>query len=201
MKCKHHPNRDAEHYCASCGIPICSDCSEEVKSGEFYCFQCAMFQTVSGVGSSLKEKREKAVEKKAGKRLKLGPFHYFLIMCSIMVVVMWGVIIFGGEKPLGKPLDVDANPRVFLFMVDSAVKRYHHYERNQYPEELTRLVPKYLSLNKESIIHLNRLDYQKDVDKGYLLSFVKSEPGEMKITMSSKGISYEIVQREAVKNE
>jgi hypothetical protein len=160
-----------------------------------------MFQTVSGVGSSLKEKREKSVEKKAGKKLELGPFHYFLIMCSVMIVVMWGVILFGGEKPLGKPLDVDANPRVFLFMVDSAVKRYHHYEGNQYPEKLSDLVPKYLPLNKESINHLNRLDYQKDSDKGYLLSFVKSEPGEMKITMSARGITYKLVPSEAEKNE
>lgn len=199
MKCKHHPNRDAEHYCASCGIPICPDCTEEVKPGEFYCFQCAMFQTVTGVGSSLKEKRAKAVEKKAVKRLKLGPFHYFLIMCSVMIVVMWGVILFGGEKPIGKTLDVDANPRVFLFMVDSAVKRYYHYVGNKYPEELTGLVPRYLSLNNESIIHLNRLAYQKDVDKGYLLSFVKSQPGEMKITMSAKGITYKLIPSEAVK--
>jgi hypothetical protein len=152
-----------------------------------------MFQTVSGVGSSIKEKREKAVGKKVRKKVKLGPFHYFLIMCSVMIVVMWGVILFGGEKPMGKPLDADANPRVFLFMVDSAVKRYHHYEGNQYPEELASLVPKYLSLINENIQYLNRLDYQKDVDKGYLLSFVKSEPGEMKITMSAKGITYRLV--------
>ena len=201
MKCKHHPNRDAEHYCASCGIPICSDCAEEVKPGEYYCFQCAMFQTVSGVGTSLKDKREKAIEKKAGKKLKLGPFHYFLFMCSIMIVVMWGVILFGGEKPIGKALDVNGNPRVFLFMVDSAVKRYYHYENNIYPEKLSDLVPKYLPLGEDNIVHLSKLFYQRDPQAGYTLSPITTKPGEMKITMSAKGISYEIVQREAVKNE
>ena len=201
MKCKHHPNKDAEHYCASCGIPICSDCTEEVKPGEYYCFQCAMFRTVSGVGTSIKEKREKAVGKKAGKRIKLGPFHYFLIMCSVMIVVMWGVILFGGEKPLGKPLDVDANPRVLLFMVDSAVKRYHHYEHNIYPEKLSDLVPKYLPLGEDSIVHLSKLVYQRDPIVGYSLYPVSTKPGEMKITMSAKGISYKLIPNEAVKNE
>ncbi len=201
MKCKHHPNRDAEHYCASCGIPICSDCVEEVKRGEYYCFQCAMFQTVSGVGSSLKEKKERASDKKAEKKIKLGPFHYFLIMCSVMIIVMWGVILFGGKKPLGKSLDVDKNPRVFLFMVDSAIKRYNHYEGNKYPEKLVDLVPKYLALGDDNISHLDKFNYQLDENKGYTLSPAKTKFGDMKITMSAKGITYELVKSEAVKNE
>ena len=118
-----------------------------------------------------------------------------------MIVVMWGVILFGGEKPLGKPLDVDANPRVFLFMVDSAVKRYHHYEHNIYPEKLSDLVPKYLPLGEDSIVHLSKLVYQRDPIVGYSLYPVSTKPGEMKITMSAKGISYKLIPNEAVKNE
>jgi len=201
MKCKHHPNRDAEHYCASCGIPICPDCTEEVKPGEYYCFQCAMFQTISGAGISLKEKKEKAGDRKAEKKIKLGPFHYFLIMCSVMIIVMWGVILFGGKKPLGKSLDVDKNPRVFLFFIDSAIKRYNHYEGNIFPEKLTDLLPRYLRINKEGMVHLNKLSYQRDNQNGYLLSFTQSKPGEMKITISNKGITYKLIPSEAVKNE
>ena len=200
MKCKHHPNRDALHYCSSCGIPICADCTEEVKPGDYYCFQCAMFRTVAGVGVTLKDKREKSVEKKAGKKIKLGPFHYFVMICSVMIVVMWGVILFGGQKPVGKPLDVDQNPRVFLFLVNNAIKRHHHYERGMFPDKLEDLVPRYMPLNKEDMVHFNKLAYRKDKEKGYTLSFVKSKPGEMKITISSEGITY-TVPAEAVKNE
>ncbi len=59
MQCKHHPDREAVHFCASCGIHLCGDCAEEGKPGSYYCFQCAMVQSVSAVGTTLKDKREK----------------------------------------------------------------------------------------------------------------------------------------------
>jgi hypothetical protein len=160
-----------------------------------------MFQTVSGAGLSLQEKREKAAEKKGEKRLRLGPFHHFLIVCSAMIVVMWGVILFGGKKPMGDPFDVDKHPRVFLFMVDSAIKRYHHYEKKGYPDKLPDLTPKYLPLRKDDQVHLNRLTYRKDEQKGYLLAFARSKPGEMKLTISAKGIAHELIPRETERNE
>ena len=122
MKCKHHPQREAEQFCASCGIPTCSECTEEVNPGEYYCFQCAMFQTVTGVGSSIKEKRQKVNEKELEKKKKWGPFHYFMIVSSSLIVVMWGVILFGGEKAPGRRADFSRNPRVLLFMVDTGVR-------------------------------------------------------------------------------
>ncbi|MBW1936931.1 MAG: hypothetical protein JRI84_15540 [Deltaproteobacteria bacterium] len=64
MQCKNHPDRQAEHFCARCGIPLCNDCAEEVRPGEYYCFQCAMLSSVSEVGSSIKSKREKSAERK-----------------------------------------------------------------------------------------------------------------------------------------
>ncbi|MFH1489131.1 MAG: B-box zinc finger protein, partial [Pseudomonadota bacterium] len=71
MQCKHHPNKPAEYFCSSCGSPLCKECTEEVSPGVHSCFQCAMFQTVSGAGTTLKDKREKmAAKKEAGKGKK-----------------------------------------------------------------------------------------------------------------------------------
>ena len=67
MRCKHHPEREAEQFCATCGIPLCQDCVEETRPGEYFCFQCAMLQTVTIGGTSIVDKRKKAVEKKAEK--------------------------------------------------------------------------------------------------------------------------------------
>ena len=36
MKCKNHPEIEAEGMCAYCGKPFCKDCLVEVK-GRMYC--------------------------------------------------------------------------------------------------------------------------------------------------------------------
>ncbi|MEE9612110.1 MAG: B-box zinc finger protein [Desulfatiglandales bacterium] len=192
MQCKHHPNRRADHFCTSCGINVCQECAEEVKQGEYFCFQCAMLFSVSEVGTSIKDKREKAAEKKIAKKGKWGPFQYFVVVCCSLIVVMWGVILFGGQKSPGGKADFAKNERVLLFMVDAAIKRHAHYEGNQYPKSLSSLVPKYLTLGEKDLIHLERLFYQKDPDAGYLLSLANPKPGDMKIIISPKGIQYEL---------
>ncbi len=192
MRCKHHPEREAEQFCTSCGIPLCQDCAEETRPGEYFCFQCAMLQTVTIVGTSIVDKREKAVEKKAGKKKKWGPFHYFLTVSSVLVLVMWGVIMFGGQKPPARTEGIYKNDRAFLFMVDGAIKRHALYEGKKYPEELTDLYPKYLSMREEELFHLKRLSYNRVAGEGYRLSLTNPKPGEMNIIISPKGIKYEI---------
>ncbi len=197
MKCKNHPNREAVHFCESCGIPVCEECTEEPTPGHFFCFQCAMLQAVSGAGTSLKDKRERATEKKVKKKREWGPFQYFVILSCVLIAVMWGVIIFGRpEEAPGQKIDYANQERVFLFMVNSSIKRYHFYEGNKYPETLTDLVPKYLPMNKESLPELNRLSYIKKPDAGYRLSLANPKPGEMNIIISPQGIEYEPVQSE-----
>ena len=190
MKCKHHPQREAKHFCTSCGIPICSQCSEEVNPGEYSCFQCAMFQTVSGVGTTIKEKRERVAEKKLEKKTKWGPFHYFVIVSSSLILVMWGVIIFGGQKVPAGSGDLTHNKRAFLFMVDSAVKRYAHYEGDRYPEKLSDLVPRYLSLRQSDISLLSMFSYQKDPQFGYLLSYTNPTQDGLNFIVTAKGIRF-----------
>jgi hypothetical protein len=193
MKCKNHPKQEAEQFCASCGIPICGDCIEEPAPGQYYCFQCAMLQTVSIVGTSLHNQRTKAEEKKlVKKRQPWGPFQYFVILSSVLIAVMWGVIIFGGPKASGQKLDFANQERVFLFMVDSSIRRYAHYEGNKYPDKLTDLVPRYLRLKKEDIPELNRFVYIKDPKTGYQLSLAKPKSGEMNIIISPRGIKYDL---------
>ena len=99
MQCKNHPDRRAEHFCSGCRIPLCADCAEETKPGEYYCFQCAMLVSVSAVGTTIKGKREKVAEhkEKAKEKKKRTPFHYFVMVSSVMILVMWGVILFGGQ--------------------------------------------------------------------------------------------------------
>ena len=190
MQCKTHPNRLAEHFCAGCGIPLCRDCSEEVKSGQFYCFQCAMLTSVSAVGTTIKDKREKSADKKQEAKKKWTPFRYFVVVAAVFILVMWGVILFGGQQAPAGTVDFANQPRVLLFMIDSSIKRYAHYEGNQYPAKLSDLIPKYLRLQEKDLPQLQNLSYERDQALGYRLSFAKPKPGE-KIVITAKGIKYE----------
>ena len=192
MQCKNHPHRRAERFCAGCGIPLCSDCTEEAKPGQFYCFQCAMLTSVSAVGTTIKDKRVKSAEKKekeAGKK-KWTPFRYFVVVSSVLILVMWGVILFGGQQAPGGSTDFDSQPRLMLFMVDSAIKRYALYQANQYPANLADLIPNYLRLSDKDLPQLQKLAYGRDPALGYRLSFVRPKPGE-NIVITAKGIRYE----------
>jgi len=198
MQCKYHPERSAEHFCANCSAPLCEECAEEIRPGNFLCFQCAMIQSVSEVGTSIKEKREQD-EKKRKKRW--GPFHYFVIVSSVLILVMWGYIMFGGQELPTSVITVDYGKqgRVLLFMVDGALKRYAHYEGDKYPERLTDLVPKYISLQGEQILHLKQLAYQRESDTWYRLSLAKPEPGEMNVILTPKGLEIITTAEEGAK--
>jgi hypothetical protein len=192
MQCKHHPDREATQYCASCGIPLCDDCAEEQKSGKYLCFQCAMVQSVSEVGTSLKDKRQRSAKKKVEKEKKhWGAFQYFLIASGVLFLSMWGYIIFGGQELPSSQTDFINQPRVLLFMVDGAIKRYAHYENDKYPEKLTDLIPKYLPLSKADLAHLNLLSYRRDGQTGYRLSLKGTNEDDMNIIISPQGIQYE----------
>jgi hypothetical protein len=191
MKCKNHPTRNAEKFCASCNIPICDDCAEEVKPGQHLCFNCAMLQTVSVGSGSLIDKKQKAQEKEHEKKRKSwGPFHYFVLLSCVLISVMWVVILFGGEKAPGQKMDYSKKGRVLLFMVDSSIRRYYHYENKAYPDDLLVLAPKYLRMAKEDLHYLSGLSYKKEPATGYTLSLVESEPGSMNIILSPQGIKY-----------
>lgn len=191
MQCKNHADREAKHFCTGCGVPLCDDCAEETKPGTYHCFQCAMVTSVSEGGTQILDRRERVVEEKLkGKKRKWGPFRYFLLVAVALIAVMWGVILFGGEKAPAGTTNIAGNPRAFLFMVDSAVKRYAHYEKAGYPNNLTDLVPKYLKIGKGSLDVLRLLSYQKNSKEGYLLSLAKNPPGEKPVVLSPKGIQY-----------
>jgi len=193
MQCKNHPDRKAQYYCSGCKVPLCAECAEETRPGEFYCFKCAMLVSVSAVGTSIKGKREKIAEQKekTKEKKKKTPFHYFVMVSSVMILVMWGVILFGGQKAPAGAADLGNQPRVLLFMVDGAIKRFAHYEGNQFPSQLADLIPKYLSLRQEEIPLLDMLRYTRDASLGYRLSLAKPKPGDMNIVISPKGVRYE----------
>ena len=196
MQCRHHPDREAKHICATCNTPICNECAEEVKPGTFMCFQCAMLQSVSEVGTALEDKQERATKQHLEKKKKKwGPFQYFMIISGVLIAVMWGVILFGGQKaPTGTAniLEQGKAGRVFLFLVDGALKRYAHYEGNKYPDQLMDLIPDYLKIQEDQVRYLNSLKYELDDDPniGYKLSFAFKKPGEMNIILTSQGLKY-----------
>jgi hypothetical protein len=64
MQCKHHPDKAAEVFCTSCNAPLCRECAEESRPGQYYCFECAMLHSISQVGTSIKDRRERGAEKK-----------------------------------------------------------------------------------------------------------------------------------------
>jgi len=82
-------------------------------------------------------------------------------------------------------------PRVLLFMVDGAIRRYAQDEGNRYPATLKDLVPKYLAMAEKDRARLNTLKYRRDPQVGYSLSLAQPEPGQLNIIISPKGISYE----------
>ena len=168
MQCKNHPDRQAERFCAGCGIPLCGECAEETKPGEYYCFKCAMLVSVSAVGTTMKGKKERLAERKEKEKekKKWTPFRYFVLISSVLILVMWGVIIFGGQKA-----------------PEGAAGRY--------PTGLTDLVPKYLPLKQDEVSLLSTLSYAKDPYLGYRLSLAQPRPGEMNLIISPKGIKYE----------
>lgn len=195
MKCRHHPDRQAEHFCATCNAPLCDDCAEELRPGVYACFQCAMLQSVSEVGTSIVERKEKAAEKENKKKKGWGPFQYFVIVCTVLILVMWGVIIFGGQSAPGQSTATIAKGqagRVLLFLVNGSIKRFAHYEGNQYPETLAQLVPKYLQLKKSQVPFLNKLLYSRNPDPkiGYQLSLAHVSSGEMRVTLTAGGVQY-----------
>ena len=133
---------------------------------------------------------EKAIEKKLTEKKKWGPFQYFLIGSSVLILAMWGVILFGGQAAPPRTVDFEKEGRVLIFTVDGALKRYAHYEGNKFPERLADLVPKYLHLKESEIFHLKRLSYERDPKMGYRLSLAKPKKGELNLILSSKGIDY-----------
>ena len=194
MQCKYHPDRPAEFSCATCSAPLCKECAEEVRQGGYYCFQCAMLYTISDAGTAIVDKkadRRKKATGKLEKKKKRGPFYYFVFVSTALILVMWGVIIFGGKKAPSREMDYAKNQRVFIFMVDSAVKRYAHYEGNKYPQQLPDLIPKYLSLREDQLHYLNIVSYERDPKEGYRLSLTNPKPGGMNIIIFPKGIKYE----------
>jgi len=152
-----------------------------------------MVVSVGAAGATVRNKQERlAGRKEKGRRKKkLTPFRCFVGISSMMILVMWGVILFGGQKAPAGAADLAGQPRILLFMVDGALKRYAHYEGGRYPAGLTDLVPKYLFLRSEEVTLLYTLAYARDFQLGYRLSLAKPKPGEMNLIISPKGIQYE----------
>lgn len=196
MQCKHHPDREAVHFCTNCKIPLCGDCAEEEKPGNYFCFECAMLHSVSEVGTTLKDKREKSAKKKEKEKKKWGSFQYFLVVAGAIILGMWGYIIFGGEEVPASRVNFGNQPRILLFMVDGAIKRFAEDERQKYPEKITDLIPKYLTLAKDDFAHINNLSYVRSDGAGYRLSLKRPRPGQMNIIITPQGIQYEPPSRE-----
>jgi hypothetical protein len=190
MHCKYHPDRTAEVFCTSCNAPLCSECAEQSPSGEPYCYECAMLHSLSEVGTSIKDRRDKGEERKEKAKKRWGPFGYFVIVSSVLIAVMWGVILFGKKPAPPASAEVATNDRVLLFMVDGAIKRYALYEGNTYPAELTELLPDYLSIREGEAAFLTRLTYRPDPKVGYRLSLTSPGSGEMNLILTPQGIEY-----------
>jgi hypothetical protein len=190
MNCKYHSDRTAEDFCTSCNAPLCSECVEKSSSGEPYCYECAMLHSLGEVGTTLKDRRDKGEERKEKAKKRWGAFHYFVIVSTVLIAVMWGVIIFGKKPAPPTSTEVATNDRVLLFMVDGAVKRYALYKDNTYPSVLTELLPDYLSIREGEAVYLKRLSYRPDPKVGYRLSLTTPGSGEMNLILTPKGIEY-----------
>jgi hypothetical protein len=113
-----------------------------------------------------------------------------MIVSGVLILVMWGVILFGGQPAPKRTAEYTKKGRVFLFMVNGALKRYAHYEGDKYPGQLLDLVPKYLDLRDAEIMNLKKLTYALDAGTGYRLSLAEPHRGEMNLVLTSKGVLY-----------
>ena len=200
MQCKNHPDKLATFFCVGCEMPLCDDCAEESEPGRYYCFKCAMMTSVSAVGATIRDKKERVADGRGKEKKKLTAFHYFIILTSTLILAMWGFILFGGQEfPESEDsIDLAGNTRVLLFMVDGGIKNYAHANGNIYPQRLINLVPDYLSIGSDQLRHLALLSYEKDPKTGYRLFLTNPEPGEMHIIISADGIQYQLQsEREA----
>ncbi len=132
----------------------------------------------------------KRAEKKRREKKKWGPFQYFVVVSSVLILAMWGGIIFGGQPAPTRTADFVKKPKILLFLVDVAIKRYAHYEGHRYPERLSDLVPKYVSLGKDELFRLDEYSYERHPEAGYYLGLGSHKPGEMTIILSPQGIVY-----------
>ena len=153
-----------------------------------------MMSSVSEVGTTIRDKQERIAEGKEKAKKKLASFHYFVIISGVLILAMWGFILFGGQEPpnIVNEMDFGTNTRVLLFMVDGGIKNYAHTQGDTYPERLSDLIPKYLSLGTDQLRLLEMLSYKRDQKTGYQLSLTHPRPGEMHIILSADGIQYEL---------
>jgi hypothetical protein len=105
-----------------------------------------------------------------------------------MILVMWGVILFGGKPAPKRTAGFAKNDRVLLFMVHGALKRYAHYREDRYPEKLVDLIPDYLAIGESEKFHLKKLNYRRDPEVGFRLSLAKHKKGSLKVILTSQGI-------------
>jgi len=155
-----------------------------------------MVQSVSEVGTSLKDKRARSAKKKEKAKKKWGPFQYFLVVSGILILSMWGFVLFGGQEVPTSRMDFGNQPRILMFMVDGAIKRFADDEKLKYPEKLIDLIPKYLNMAKVDLAHLETLLYVRSNEAGYRLSLKTLKPGHMNIVITPQGIQYEPSSRE-----
>jgi len=187
MKCKYHPNREANKFCSICHVPLCDECAEELNPGTYTCFNCAMIRQLSEGGSKLTQRRSIS---QAKRKKRWGPFQYVFVLSCALIIVMWGVIIFGGRPSPSSKKGMPKAGKALLFMVDGAIKRYAHYEGNGYPDSLLDLIPKYLVIKDTELGCLKQLSYRKDPAKGYLLTLRQPKKDEAGLVLTAKGIEY-----------
>ena len=119
-----------------------------------------------------------------------GAFHISLLISATLIIAMWGLIIRGGEPPPPKTAPVVERPTVLLFLIDTALRRYAHYEERGYPERLSDLHPKYVPLRQEELSSLERFSYSADPAEGYRLGLIDRRTGYVTIVLSPQGIVY-----------
>jgi hypothetical protein len=119
-----------------------------------------------------------------------GAFHISLLISATLTIAMWGLIIRGGEPPPPRTAPVVERPTVLLFLIDTAIRRYAHYEERRYPERLSHLHPKYLPLRQEELSSLERFSYSAGPAEGYRLGLIDRSTGNVTIVLSPQGIVY-----------
>jgi len=190
-KCSIHGKEIIAH-CFKCGEPLCEDCVMKKVKGRYYCFRCAIEESLVNF-----EKEEKKIEKlrrerelylkgkkKTVSRLRIAMF----IMLGLAVVegVFYSRLYLERKRSLNENYLQYINTNIDF--INMALKNYSRLNNGEYPNKLSELIPQYLPEFKLSFLLSKELSYKKDRELGYLLSWTGSFGGRRaKIVVAKTG--------------
>ena len=93
MRCHYHPDIVAKDICGVCGVSLCTECSQAIILGEYYCFQCAILIAKHESDTTLKKRGLVVVEGDKEIVIDRRPLNYFSFLAVLMILIMLMMVL------------------------------------------------------------------------------------------------------------